>query len=88
MRYGFQWTPGVLLLGLVVVLPMVPGLALITLFFVALAAAAVLVALAGAAFAAPYLLVRTVRRRLAERHVATEGPGSHALPAAKSAVAA
>ena len=73
MRYGFEWTPGIFLLGMVVVLPLVPGFAMIALVVVALAAAAALVALAGAVLATPYLLVRTIRRRLAERHGSTEG---------------
>ena len=58
---------------MVVVLPIVPGFALIGLVVVALAAVAALVALAGAVLATPYLLVRTIRRRLAERHGSTEG---------------
>jgi hypothetical protein len=73
MRYGFEWTPGVVLLGMVVVLPLVPGFALIGLVVVALAAVAALVVLAGAVLAMPYLLVRTIRRRLAERHGPNEG---------------
>ena len=73
MRYGFEWTPGIVLLGLVVVLPLVPGFALIGLVVVAVAAVAALVGLAGALLATPYLLVRTVRRHLAERHGSTEG---------------
>jgi hypothetical protein len=72
MRYGFEWTPGIVLLGSVVVLPLVPGFALIALVIVALAAAAALVALAGAVLASPYLLVRTIRRRLEERHEPTD----------------
>ena len=83
MKYGFEWTPGIVLLGLVIVLPLVPSFALIGLVVVALAAVAALVALAGAVLATPYLLVRTVRRRLAERHIHQPQP----LPAAKSAVA-
>jgi hypothetical protein len=71
--YGFGWTPGLVLLGTVVVLPFVPGLALIGLVVIALAAVAALVALAVAILATPYLLVRTVRRRLAEQHRSTEG---------------
>ena len=50
----------------------VPSFALIWLVVIALAAVAALVALAGAVLAMPYLLVRTVRRRLAERHQPTE----------------
>ena len=73
MRYGFEWTPGIFVLGLVVVLPLAPGFAMIALVVVALAAVAALVALAAAVVATPYLLVRTVRRRLAERNQSTEG---------------
>jgi hypothetical protein len=73
MKYGFEWTPGVVLLGTVVVLLIVPPFALIGLAVVALAAVAALVALAGAVLATPYLLVRSLRRRLAERHGSTEG---------------
>jgi hypothetical protein len=72
--YGFEWTPGVVLLGTVLVVPFVPGIALIGLVVVALAAVAAFVALAGAILATPYLLARTVRRRLAGRHQSTEGP--------------
>ncbi len=43
------------------------GFALIGLAVLALAAVAALVALAGAILASPYLLVHTLRRRLAER---------------------
>jgi hypothetical protein len=73
MKYGVEWTPGVVLLGMVVVLPLVPGFALIGLVVVALAAVAALVALAAAVLATPYLLVRSIRRRLGERHGSTEG---------------
>jgi hypothetical protein len=69
--YGFEWIPGVGLLGTVLVLLIVPSFALIGLVVVALAAVAAVVALAGAILAAPYLLVRTVRQRLAERHQST-----------------
>jgi Flp pilus assembly protein protease CpaA len=58
---------------MVLVLPLVPSFALIGLVVVALAAVAALVALAGAVLAMPYLLVRSLRRRLAERHQSTEG---------------
>jgi hypothetical protein len=71
--YGFEWIPGVGLLGTVLVLLIVPSFALIGLVVVALAAVAAVVALAGAILAAPYLLVRTVRQRLAERHQSTRG---------------
>jgi positive regulator of sigma E activity len=74
VKYGIEWMPGVGLLGAALVLLIVPSFALIALAVVALAAVAALVALAGAILAAPYLLARTVRRRLAERHESTEGP--------------
>lgn len=73
MKYGIEWTPGVVLLGTVLVFPLVPSFALIGLVVVALAAVAALAALAGAVLAMPYLLVRTLRRRLAERHQSTQG---------------
>jgi hypothetical protein len=72
--YGSEWIPGLVLLGAVLVLLIVPPFALIALVVVALAAVAALVALAGAILASPYLLARTVRRRLAERHRQAEGP--------------
>jgi hypothetical protein len=68
MSYGFEWMPAVVLVGAFVLL-MVPAFALIGLVVVALAAVAALVVLAGAVLATPYLLVRTLRRRLAERHI-------------------
>jgi membrane associated rhomboid family serine protease len=72
MSYGFEWIPAVVLVGVFVLL-MVPAFALIGLVVVALAAVAALAALAGAILATPYLLVRTLRRRLAERHQSTGG---------------
>jgi hypothetical protein len=77
MSYGLEWMPAVVLIGAFVAL-MVPAFALIGLVVVALAAVAALAALAGAILASPYLLVRAVRRRLAERH----GPAQAAVPAA------
>ena len=71
MSYGFEWMPAVVLVGAFVLL-MVPAFALIGLAVVALAAVAALVALAGAILATPYLLARTLRRRLAERHQSTQ----------------
>jgi membrane protein implicated in regulation of membrane protease activity len=71
MSYGFEWMPAVVLLGTLVLL-MVPAFALIGLVVVALAAVAALVALAGAILASPYLVARTLRRRLAERHQPTQ----------------
>ena len=87
MKYGFEWTPGIVLLGAVLILPLAPPFALIGLLVVAVVAVAALAALAGAVLATPYLLVRTIRRRLAERHQATEGSApiaaaiAHAAPA-------
>ena len=73
MSYGIEWIPGVALLGAPLLLLIVPSFALIGLVVVALAAVAALVALAGAILATPYLLVRALRRRLAERHQSTQG---------------
>jgi hypothetical protein len=73
VKYGFEWMPGIVFLGTVLALLIVPSFALIALVVVALAAVAALVALAGAVLAMPYLLVRGLRRRLAERHHSTEG---------------
>jgi len=87
VKYGFEWTPGVFLLGMVLVLPLVPSFALIGVVVVALAAVAALLALAGAVLAMPYLLVRTLRRRLAERHQSTEGSVPIAAAIAQSASA-
>jgi hypothetical protein len=70
--YGFDWIPGGVFVGTVLLLLIVPPFALIALVVVALVAVAALVALAGAVLAMPYLLVRTVRRRLAERHQSTK----------------
>lgn len=81
--YGFEWMPGAVFLGTLLILLFLPGFALIAVVVMALAAVAALVALAGAMLAMPYLLVRTLRRRLAERHIRQPQP----LPAAKSVVA-
>ena len=72
MSYGFEWMPAVVLGGAFVLL-IVPSFALIGLLVVALAAVAALVALAGAILASPFLLARTLRRRVAERHQSTQG---------------
>ena len=87
MKYGIEWTPGIVLLGAVIVFPLVPSFALIALVVVALAAVAALVALAGAVLAMPYLLVRSLRRRLAERHRSTKGSGPVAAAIAQAATA-
>jgi len=83
VKYGFEWGPGIVLWGLVLILPLAPPFALIAVLVLALAALAAVVALAGALVASPYLLVQVVRRRLAERqHRQAEGPA----PAAELAV--
>ena len=83
MSYGFEWMPAVVLVGAFVVL-MVPAFALIGLAVLVLAAVAALVALAGAILASPYLLARTVRRRLAEQHQSTQGSISIATAIAQA----
>jgi positive regulator of sigma E activity len=87
VKYGSEWMPGLVLLGTALVFLIVPSFALIGLVVVALAAVAALVALAGAVLATPYLLVRSLRRRLAERHRSTEGsvPIVTAIPHAAGA---
>jgi hypothetical protein len=74
VSYRFEWISCPVLLGTVLVLLIVPHFALIALVAVALAAVvAVAALLAGAMLAMPYLLVRSLRRRRAERRWATEG---------------
>ena len=68
MRYGVEWTPGLVAAGLVVILPLAPPFALIAVMLLALGALAALVALTAAMLAIPYLLVRNLRRRLALAH--------------------
>jgi membrane protein implicated in regulation of membrane protease activity len=74
MSYGVEWMGGAVVSGIVMLLLLVPEFAAIAVvvgaigvLVVALAALVGLVALAAAALASPYLLVRTVRRRLAPR---------------------
>ena len=67
MSYGVEWMGGVVVLGTVLLLLIVPELALIAVLVVGLVASVALVALAAAALATPYLLVRSLRRRLARR---------------------
>jgi hypothetical protein len=74
VMYRMEWIPGILLLGLVVVLPLAPAFAMIGVLVLAIAAIAALIALAGAVLATPYLLVHSLRRHLAERHQTTEAP--------------
>jgi hypothetical protein len=76
MAYAVEWTPSVAVLGFVALL-FVPYLSLIVLGLVLLAAAAAVMALAGAAVTAPYLLGRAVLRR---RHARTAASVLDALP--------
>jgi Mn2+/Fe2+ NRAMP family transporter len=71
MSYGFEWMPAVVLVGAFVLL-MVPAFALIGLVVLLLAAVAALAVLAGAILTTPYLVARTFRRRLVERHQSTQ----------------
>jgi hypothetical protein len=73
VSYALEWSAGPALLGTVLLRLIVPSFALIGLVVVALAAVAALVALAGAMLAMPYLLVRSLRRRRAQRRRSTEG---------------
>jgi hypothetical protein len=78
VTYAFEWIPGPLLLGMVLLPLVVPSFALIGLVVIALAAVAALVALAGAILAMPYLLVRSLRRRLAGGGPGLAPPGTEA----------
>jgi membrane protein implicated in regulation of membrane protease activity len=75
MSYAAEWLSTPVVLGLVLLLLIVPPFALIAVAVLALAALAAFVALAGAVLASPYLLVRSLRRRLAEPRRAMEGSG-------------
>jgi membrane protein implicated in regulation of membrane protease activity len=66
MSYAFEWIPGVVVVWTVLVLLVVPEFAVIAVVVLALAALVALVALAAAALVSPYLLVRSLRRRLAQ----------------------
>ena len=74
MTYAFEWIPGPVGLGIVLLLLVVPSFAMIGLAVMALAAVAALVALAGAILAMPYLLVRSLRRRVSERASQAKAP--------------
>ena len=74
MSYAVEWTWGVVVFAIVLLLVFAPWfaaiavvLATIAVLVVALAALVGLLALAAAALASPYLLVRNVRRRVAQR---------------------
>jgi hypothetical protein len=82
VTYGFEWIPGPLLLGIVLLPLVVPSFALIGLVVIALAAVAALVALAVGILATPYLLVRSLRRRVADGGPGLTRPGTEAPIAA------
>jgi positive regulator of sigma E activity len=87
MSYAFEWSATPIVLGAVLLPLIVPPFALIAVVIVALVAVAALVALAGAILATPYLLVRTLRRRLAERHHSTERSAANAPAIGQAATA-
>jgi hypothetical protein len=66
MKYGFEWTPGIVPWGMLLILPLAPPCALIAVAIVAVAALAAVVALAGVVLASPYLLIRSLRRHFME----------------------
>ena len=65
MSYAVEWMPGVVFLWIALVLLIVPEFAVIAVVLLALAALVALLALVAAALVGPYLLVRSLRRRLA-----------------------
>jgi hypothetical protein len=67
MSYEIEWMGGAVFYGTVVLLLIVPEFATIAVVVVALAVLIGLVALAAAALASPYLLVRSARHRLDQR---------------------
>jgi hypothetical protein len=79
MSYAVEWIPGPIVVGAVLLLLIVGPFALIALMVVTLAVLAALVALAGAVLATPYLLIRSLRRHLAEPRLSTEGSGCVAM---------
>jgi uncharacterized membrane protein len=66
MSYAVEWIPGVVGVWTLLLLLIVPEFAVIAVMVLALAALVALVALAAAALVSPYLLVRSLRRRLAQ----------------------
>src|SRR3954447_22588990 len=92
MSYAVEWMGGGVVFGIVLVLLIVPEFAAIAIvvatiavLVVALAALVGLVALAAGALASPYLLVRSVRRRLSPTKntmdpLAERDPGADRLP--------
>jgi hypothetical protein len=87
MNYRAEWIGGVVVPGTVILLLLVPEFAVIAVLVVALAALVALVALAAAALASPYLLVRAIRRRRAQRTTRRRTGWTHlpsAIPVAQS----
>jgi hypothetical protein len=82
VSYAIAWIPGAAFLWTVLLLLILPSFALIGLIVVALAALAVLVALAGAMLATPYLLVHSLRRT--SRSAASQRPSAPPRTAARS----
>lgn len=82
MNYWVEWTAAPVVLGGMLVL--IGPFALIAVIVVAFAVLAALVALVGVLLASPYLLVRSVHRRLAERRPATEANSAAQLTYASS----
>jgi hypothetical protein len=81
MSYAVEWMGSGVVLGIVLGLLLVPEFAAIAVVVAAMAVLVVtlatlvgLVALAAAALASPYLLVRSVRRRLAQRSGGRSAP--------------
>jgi len=98
MSYAVEWMGEFVVFGLVLLLLIVPQFALIAVVVatiavvvVALAALVGLVALAAAALASPYLVVRSVRRRLARRRTrrihSPSGIGSRSAAGSPAALA-
>src|SRR3954453_6591605 len=93
MSYGVEWMGGAVVSGIVLLLLIVPEFSAIAVVVAALGvlvgalpALVGIVALAAAALASPYLLVRTARRRLAQRKTRRTPPptGNPTRPTATS----
>jgi membrane associated rhomboid family serine protease len=84
VTYVVEWIPAPVVLGGMLVL--IGPFALIAVIIVAFAMLAALVALVGAVLVLPYLLVRSVHRRLAERRPATEANSAAQLACDVTAV--
>ena len=68
--YRFDWIPGLSLVAAVLIFPLAPPFAMIALLVAAVVMVVALMGVVAAVLASPYLLVRTVRRHVAERHTA------------------